>query len=970
MALSINIILLIFVSIVIGIAISLFLKPFIRKAFPISLKSNSNSYIDNLHYKIFFESAPDAIFLLKNNQIVYFNAKALEMLETDAKRLINKSPLDFSPEIQSNGETSIDKSGKFFISQGIDPNTKFDWQFITSKGKKVETEISISSFALNDEEYKTLIIRDVTQRKLTDEELFTYRLNLEILVSEKTADLETLNNALTQTNLELQKINNELEVTNNALINEIKQHSEIQNQLELSEEKYRSFILQSGIGIMLANVNGQIIEWNKMMEKYTGITKDAALNMYIWDIEYKMYPIQKQTSLRYEKIKAIVLDYLKRMPDAPTITYDIDQVNTKFSYSYSLTYFPIQTDLGANVGVIYKDITEKRKTEKDLEKYQIQLEELIIKRTGEIIEIDQRYREIFTNTSDAVFLIGLRNDKRYEFLSINPAMELLLAGNKAFNEGKRILDEVFPEKLNSLFEETIKQCIESSTTIEKVQRLYINNSQKVFKVLIVPIPSSTNEIYRIAYFARDITAEQNIREEQEFNSVLFNSIQNLIIVLDNKGRIIKFNNTCELISGYSSNEIIGNYYWDILFPDNYKPQAKNIFVKLLENENPGDNQSTWLTKTNGTRQVLWNYSSIKNTSGEAQFIIISGIDLTERLNMENALRESEEKFRNIFNNSLDGIAITNLDRYFIEANPMSMKKLGYSFEEIKHVKSTDLIPEKYHPELQKRLFLMLQGKELDFFETEVITKNKNILPVELNGKLIEYEGQPAILTLIRDITERKQLENQLFEIVIETEEKERRALASDLHDEIGPLLASLRMYASTLARKLAKTEYNDVLEVVQRLIKEAVERTREISNHLSPHLLETYGLEAAIKSEINNTSLILPVHFSSNLSSTRFERKVEIVIYRLVKELMNNTRKYANASKSELTLILNGQLFQLLYSDNGIGFDFNNEINVSGKGMGLQNIIHRVKSINGSYTVKTSPGEGFTFKLQCDVKIM
>lgn len=923
-----------------------------------------------LRYKTLFDSAYDAILIIENGRFIECNSRACQLFGLPKDTIISHSPNELSPEYQPDGELSTIK-GNHILNMARSGNLlTFEWRHYRYPLSTFDAEISLNAFEVGSKEFLTVIMRDISERKQIEQELKQHRENLEDLVKLKTIDLETLNKKLQKSNNELTALNSELDTLNQSLSKEIQQKSIIQNKLEINEEKYRSFIQQSGLGIMLYNAEGYLLEMNKTMEEYIGIDILDYSNLHVWDIEFLMNAAENRTTNKYEKLKAIKLDYLNRLPDAPVVTIEttIDSMNpVKYITS---TVFPIITRTGVIVGQVARDITEQKNNDIELEQYRTLLEELIIKRTTETQSINQRYKEIISNTSDAIFFIDIIEPDIFKYVGFNPVTERILGiTNKQLGEGK-LLHELFPEPIANTLKSNYKLCLKNEEPTEYIEHVDYQNKKITFKTLLIPIRNNDGKIYRIAGFSRDITAEQLIREEQEFNSILFNTVQNLIMVLDTNGRIIRFNHMCEKISGHNSDEVYEKIYWEVLFPEDKRNEIERLFQELKTADSPLSSQTIWYSKDFEPRNILWTYSWLKNKDNHNQYLVASGIDLTERLKMEDALRESETKFRTIFNSSTDGIAITGLDRYFIEVNPTITNKLGYSKDEIRQLKSFEILSPRYHNEINKRFLDLLKENELGNIELEAVTKTGELIPIEINGKVIDFEGQKAILTFIRDITERKQLENQLMEVVLETEEKERRHLSSDLHDEIGPLLASLRMYTSTLSRKLANSEHSNVLTIIQRLIKDAVEKTREISNNLSPHLLDAYGIEAAIRAEIENTLLILPVKLQSNISEIRFEKKTEIVIYRILKELLNNTRKYAEATEANINMHLKDNVFKLIYSDNGRGFDYNILSQNISQGMGILNIKNRARSINADYQIISSYGKGFYFELECQIKLI
>jgi signal transduction histidine kinase len=207
------------------------------------------------------------------------------------------------------------------------------------------------------------------------------------------------------------------------------------------------------------------------------------------------------------------------------------------------------------------------------------------------------------------------------------------------------------------------------------------------------------------------------------------------------------------------------------------------------------------------------------------------------------------------------------------------------------------------------------------------------------------------------------MEKKLFETIISTEEREREHFAGDLHDEVGPLLSSLKMYISLLAETEDKKKKEYIVPQIQTLIKESITTVREISNDLSPHVLNNYGCVAAINSFLGLKRDFLNITFNQNLENKRFNQSTEIVIYRIVKELVNNTIKHAKANNIDLKLLEEENAIILQYSDDGKGFNVNETVENTKGSIGLLNIMSRVKTVNGKYKISSSEGTGFWFEL-------
>lgn len=208
--------------------------------------------------------------------------------------------------------------------------------------------------------------------------------------------------------------------------------------------------------------------------------------------------------------------------------------------------------------------------------------------------------------------------------------------------------------------------------------------------------------------------------------------------------------------------------------------------------------------------------------------------------------------------------------------------------------------------------------------------------------------------------DRNRSEKRLLNAIIQTEEKERKRFAKDLHDGLGPLLSTVKMSISALLNIHKTTESKNILDNTNLVINEAITSIKEISNNLSPHVLTNFGLVSALKNFTHKINQAKTVHIEllSNMENERFNANAEIILYRATCELINNTLKHAKAENISINISKHLRTLTIQYIDNGLGFDTEKTENVQTGGMGFQNISSRIKSINGIFIINSAPGEG------------
>ena len=208
---------------------------------------------------------------------------------------------------------------------------------------------------------------------------------------------------------------------------------------------------------------------------------------------------------------------------------------------------------------------------------------------------------------------------------------------------------------------------------------------------------------------------------------------------------------------------------------------------------------------------------------------------------------------------------------------------------------------------------------------------------------------------------RREAEKRVLNAIIQTEEKERKRFAKDLHDGLGPLLSTVKMSVSTLQLMDTDSARKEIIENTAHVVDESIKSIKEISNNLSPHILNNFGLASAIKDFTNKIdSKVIQINFDSNAFNRRFEDNIEVVLYRVVCELINNTLKHAQAKTIDINFTYQHKTILLSYSDDGVGFDVNEVLgdNPPSTGMGYSNMMSRVNSIKGKMDMESTPESG------------
>lgn len=229
-------------------------------------------------------------------------------------------------------------------------------------------------------------------------------------------------------------------------------------------------------------------------------------------------------------------------------------------------------------------------------------------------------------------------------------------------------------------------------------------------------------------------------------------------------------------------------------------------------------------------------------------------------------------------------------------------------------------------------------------------------------------NQSALLEVKVDerTRELRESEQRILRNTIETEERERTRFSEDLHDGLGPLLSTVKIHMELIRSRTDNREDQEkYIRMANELLDEAIRSTKEIANNLVPNVLNDFGLLDALSDHIDKINRIgaLKIRFVSEGLDIRPNRIIETAIYRIAFELINNTLKHAKATQVNIRIGETGQFLDFEYHDNGSGIIWAEVNTKPSKGLGLSNIISRVKSLNGEYSFEQSQDKPFGIRI-------
>ena len=427
-------------------------------------------------------------------------------------------------------------------------------------------------------------------------------------------------------------------------------------------------------------------------------------------------------------------------------------------------------------------------------------------------------------------------------------------------------------------------------------------------------------------------------------------------------------NNVTKILGYSRQELLlKNFrYAEIIHLKDFERVTKAIQYHITNHKEIYE-LSYRIKKKDGAWLWIYDYGVlIRDDYGKLIEIRGYMFDQTQlKLTMQE-LEASEIKYRTVAKYNSNWEYWISMEGKFIYISPSVENISGYKPEEFHNkpkllediIYSDDRILWLDH----KRNSMVVKDKNEPInLKFRIITKNGNIRWIQHTCRQIfENDHCIGIRASNRDVTEEVETKRKLITNTIEVEESERNRYSRELHDGLGPLLATIKLYFQWLVETKDKNKVKLLTEKGLLNIERAIRTVREVSHGLSPLYIMNEGFVKAMCNFVSDLNLSQEVKFTfdSNIQA-RINSILEITLYRITTELINNTIKYAQANKVDIVSnhIIDRKVIGLSYVDDGIGFDFDKEV-AAGMGLGLSNIMSRVESLRGSFKIDSNYAYG------------
>jgi len=373
---------------------------------------------------------------------------------------------------------------------------------------------------------------------------------------------------------------------------------------------------------------------------------------------------------------------------------------------------------------------------------------------------ETRMRALFAAMNDIIIVL----DKDSRYIEIAPTRGDLLYRPREELLG-RTVRELFDSDLADRFLENIHKALANQSTVDMDYSLAIGQSHLWFEARISPLPDE-----RVLLVAHDATArhdaQEAVRVETSKAETYFNTSGVIMEVIDTDLRLVRLNQKGYDFFGYRPEEIVGKDWLAMRLPERERDKIKAlIHSELAEQVLPVVTENSVVTRSGEERIVAWHDSLLRDSTGRVTGLISSGVDITDRVRAERALQASELKFKELFNQAQDAIFlhVVNADGTtgpILEANDVASQWVGYTREELRHMTVTD-VSVNTTPELSEGIVRQLREHGKTNFTAELKARDGHHMPVEVSASLFMLGGQSVMLSIVRDITERLRLENEL-----------------------------------------------------------------------------------------------------------------------------------------------------------------------------------------------------------------
>lgn len=554
------------------------------------------------------------------------------------------------------------------------------------------------------------------------------------------------------------------------------------------------------------------------------------------------------------------------------------------------------------------------------------------------------------------------------------------------------LTNMFDYKVMKRFNIGLKDVPQGSVIYNKPFSVYEEYRWQIISIVILVIVQALLLGFLFINRAKRKQAEEDVHKSYDYLKHLTDSIPDAVFSVKMPERTIEWANDSYQVLGYEPEDCVGEstekFYRD---PGDYQAFGA-LLADAIQERKEILSAEALLRRKNREFFPAEIRSTVYRKDGEVVSVTSLVRDITERKKVEEAIKDSEEKFRNLMEQSPFSIQIIKPDGRVDQFNKAFMDLWGISEETLPEVlekynvfedeeaKKLGVMPliEKacrgetvILPEIEYDAHRTMENLEIVSTGSKKVWIKVRLYPIKnSNGEVVN------VVFIEEDITDRKQAEREILRYherlkalasqLTVTEEKERRRIAVDLHDHVGQSLALARMQIDSAKKSAADDRLAARLDEISENLRKAIHDTRHLIFDLSPPAMHQIGLGAAVSEWLEEQiekRYGIKTEFFDNIEQRyrkTLDDNVRAILFRNVRELLINMVKHAQANQVSVSMEITDGALKTVIQDNGIGFDQSSEIqNVkSEEGFGLFSIKERMADLGGALKIESQPGKG------------
>jgi PAS domain S-box-containing protein len=641
-------------------------------------------------------------------------------------------------------------------------------------------------------------------------------------------------------------------------------------------------------------------------------------------------------------------------------------------------------DTGQYIGSIsfITDITDRKNVEEALhqqtrdmqainEELQRQLKENVFAKQA-LAESEAELAALINNVEDSIFSI----DNSRCLVTFNTAFNGRAKARLGFELFKGLkFDDYFPDVYLSQYSPLFDRVLAGESFVAPTVISVPEQDIEVYnEVTCNPLRSAAGEVVGAAIYVHDVTqskkAELAIRaSETRFRRVVENVPLSFHIYDLEQDQLVYLNSIAKMIflavTGNTQLATARSGWFAHIVPEDLAVigDIEHQPLRLLE----GTREYRIKILSGEIRYVRHIAFPIAERAGEIQQIASFIEDITTRKRIEENLKQNEWLLSNILSNLPIGVGVYALDGRTLSINAYCAEYYGQQVASLIGANIRDVVnDEQFEIWTRFRASALDAGHPVHYQENGImrgvpVTLLVGCFPLlDTNGEIFAI-GQTMV-----DITAQKQIEAQLRELsqqIVEAQEKERRHIARELHDEVGQSLTGVLLLLNKLERMSQGIDSATVLQI-QNVIRQLMSQIRELSHNLHPPILDKHGLINALEWYCNHYTGQTGIEVAFKFTGLKdlLPADVALTCYRVVQEAMTNVARYAQVKDVEVYISVGKKRVKLIISDQGIGFDVQT---VTAKNtFGLSGMGERIALLRGKIKINSAPGVGTTINVE------